>query len=296
MKILVFGAGAMGREYASSQQGSDDISIEAFLDNDAALHGRDIDGIAVRHPEAMRELDFEKVVIAVGAPQAIKDIYAQLKSAGTPSERIDIFIPTPNIYNEYANPRVRWLRSFAELARARRLTGSVAECGVFRGDFAEYINKYFFGRTVYLFDSFEGFRDEDREFEAASNDPNFQDSIFAKGPVFTSTSLELVASRLKKFDKCLIIKGYFPESAFGVNDRFCFVNLDMDLYKPTLAALDFFWEKMTPGGVILLHDYFLKETPGVKAAVDDFEKSLSRPLTVMPIGDSISLAIIKGDE
>ncbi len=278
MKILIFGAGAMGREYASSQQDSDDISIEAFLDNDAALHGRDIDGIAVRPPEAIWKLDFEKVVIAVGAPQAIKDIYAQLTSMGAPSERIDIFIPTPNVYNEHTNPRVRWLREFAELARARRLTGSVAECGVYRGDFAEYINKYFFGRTVYLFDSFEGFRDEDREFEEASNDPNFQASRLAKGPVFTRTSLKLVSQRLKKFDKCVIIKGYFPESAAGVNDRFCFVHLDMDFYKSMRAALDFFWEKMTPGGVILLHDYFPKETPGVKAAVDDFEKSLSRPL------------------
>jgi hypothetical protein len=68
----------------------------------------------------------------------------------------------------------------------------------------------------------------------------------------------------------------------------------MDLYKPTLAALYFFWERMTPGGVVLLHDYFHPELPGVKQAVDDFEKETQTRISKSPIGDFCSVALVKG--
>lgn len=66
-------------------------------------------------------------------------------------------------------------------------------------------------------------------------------------------------------------KGYFPQTAEGITDTFCFVNLDMDLYKPTLAGLNFFWEKMETG-IILVHDYFSEVYEGVKSAVESFVK------------------------
>ncbi|MCI8524143.1 MAG: hypothetical protein HFI62_13190 [Lachnospiraceae bacterium] len=50
---------------------------------------------------------------------------------------------------------------------------------------------------------------------------------------------------------------------------------------------------MEIGGVILLHDYFHPDLPGVKAAVADFEKELSQALPKIPIGDHCSIAIIK---
>ena len=45
------------------------------------------------------------------------------------------------------------------------LPGNVAELGVYKGKFARYINRYFPGRKLYLFDTFAGFdkRDADRE-------------------------------------------------------------------------------------------------------------------------------------
>ena len=50
------------------------------------------------------------------------------------------------------------------------IQGSVAECGVYLGDFAYFINKYFSNRTMYLFDTFEGFdvRDVEKEKELAT--------------------------------------------------------------------------------------------------------------------------------
>ena len=100
-------------------------------------------------------------------------------------------------------------------------------------------------------------------------------------------------NRMLHPEKCVLRKGYFPDTAVGLNDTFCFVNLDMDLYQPMLEGIRFFWENMCPGGIILLHDYFEPQLPGVRRAVADFEQEHG-PVCKAPIGDFMSLAIIKG--
>lgn len=91
----------------------------------------------------------------------------------------------------------------------------------------------------------------------------------------------------------VIKKGYFPESMQGVEDKFCFVNLDMDLYVPMLNGLRFFWEKIVNGGCILLHDYFSDVFQGVKQAVDTFEREREIQIAKTPIGDGCSIALLK---
>ena len=41
--------------------------------------------------------------------------------------------------------------------RKRNVPGNVAEVGVFRGEFAQYINEVFPQKKLYLFDTFDGF-------------------------------------------------------------------------------------------------------------------------------------------
>lgn len=94
-----------------------------------------------------------------------------------------------------------------------------------------------------------------------------------------------------------IRKGFFPETAKNIDEQFAFVNLDFDLYAPTLAGLEFFWPRMSNGGVILVHDYFSfgvyeeYSFGKVKTAVEEFSNSMSVPY--IPIGDKLSIAFIK---
>jgi len=39
------------------------------------------------------------------------------------------------------------------------------------------------------------------------------------------------------------------------DERFAFVMIDFDRYEPTLAALKFFYSRVSPGGFIFVHDY-----------------------------------------
>jgi O-methyltransferase len=85
-------------------------------------------------------------------------------------------------------------------------------------------------------------------------------------------------------------KGIFPETAKDVNDKFCFVSLDVDLYEPTKEGLKFFYPLLSPGGVIMVHDFNNLNYKGVREAVLEFcrEKGIS----YVPIPDIGGTVII----
>ncbi len=78
-----------------------------------------------------------------------------------------------------------------------------------------------------------------------------------------------------------------------MEDSFCFVHLDMDLYRPTLAGLRFFYPRLVAGGVMAVHDFFSSSFPNVKKAVCKFADSVPGGVRMFPLGDAISIGIIK---
>jgi O-methyltransferase len=78
-------------------------------------------------------------------------------------------------------------------------------------------------------------------------------------------------------------QGFFPDSAQNIKEvTYAFVHLDADLYQPTLAALKYFYPKLSAGGVIIIHDYN-HTWDGIPKAIDEF--SLAIPETFMEIAD-----------
>lgn len=279
-RVVLMGAGGTGREYSCELLKKGEVKIVAFLDNSKAKQGTKINGIEVYAPAEVSNMHYDEVVVV--APGLETDIVKQLLSLGVPEDKITIYKNSGQIHIETRNT---WLADFAKTVHMRGLSGNVAEAGVFRGDFAMKINGAFPGRTLYLFDTFEGFPEEDVEKEQMKSN--------SKAGYYDFTSEELVLSKLPHPEKAVVKKGYFPQTAEGVEDRFCFVNLDLDLYQPTFEGLKFFYGKMERGGVILVHDYFGIDFPNVKTAVHDFEKWLGEPLKMIPIGDTLSMAILK---
>ena len=45
--------------------------------------------------------------------------------------------------------------------------------------------------------------------------------------------------------------------------------------------------------MILIHDYYNIGLPGVKDAIDDYEKEIGRTIDKLPIGDDQSIALLK---
>jgi O-methyltransferase len=163
------------------------------------------------------------------------------------------------------------------------LTGNVAELGVYKGKFARYINQYFPDRSLYLFDTFEGFDTRDvisekqQDFSSGSQD-------------FSDTSIESVLKRMPFAEKCIPVKGFFPQSANEINDRFVFISIDADLYEPIYSGLQFFYPKLVRGGYILVHDFNNDNYKGARKAVEQF--CLEQNIGFVPIPDFGGSAII----
>ncbi len=164
--------------------------------------------------------------------------------------------------SRYAGDYVRnsSLELVAHEIHERNIQGAAAELGVYRGDFAKIINELFPDRRLYLFDTFEGFDGKDVGIDRESR---YSDEV----QDFSGTSVETVLEKIPHPANCLIKKGYFPESAEGVDDEFAFVSIDADLYKPIFEGLRFFYPKLVKGGYIFVHDYNNDEYQGAKAAV-----------------------------
>jgi len=109
---------------------------------------------------------------------------------------------------------------------------------------------------------------------------------------FSNTSLELVKKYIGENENVQYYSGYFPKSAEILPEtNYAFVHLDADLYNPTLAALYYFYPRLSKGGVIIIHDYN-HNWEGVKKAIDEFSKTI--PETIIEIGDWLgSVMIVK---
>lgn len=240
-------------------------------------------GIPIYPATRITTLVFDRIV--VGTFTGLYEIADQLRGMGICEQKIDVSYIELSV-----KAREAFVKDFAKEVYDREMHGSVAEVGVYRGDFARVINEAFADRNLYLFDTFEGFSVQDLKQD--------RDGTMGKDlgqRHFSNTSIELVLAKMPHKDKCIIKKGWFPQSAQDLEeDKFCFVNLDCDLYEPILAGLEFFYPKMVRGGVILIHEYFSQGYIGVKEAVNEFLKNhnLGSAFKV-PIGDHLSIAIIK---
>jgi Macrocin-O-methyltransferase (TylF) len=157
------------------------------------------------------------------------------------------------------------------------IEGDFAELGVWRGNTAAVL-AYFAQpqhRTVYLFDTFEGFSERDfKGVDAGAWPKNF-----------ANTSLDMVREVVgAPWSACQVVAGYFPDSLQPQHrdKRYAIVSLDCDLYEPMKAGLEFFYPRMPRGGLLMLHDYSSRQWPGTKQAVDEFCRATGELTVLLP--------------
>jgi Macrocin-O-methyltransferase (TylF) len=165
--------------------------------------------------------------------------------------------------------------------------GDYIEMGTQYGGTAKLIHDLMLpDRHLFCFDTFEGFPQADLDEES---------KLFQHG--FTTESIRPLAMEIVRdiitdqspSDRLTLVKGRVPETLAPYEDhRWRFAHLDMDLYEPTRAALEWLWPRMVPGGIISFHDYGALQ--GVRKAVDDFVRPLHR--LAIPMGDRFGSAVI----
>lgn len=173
-----------------------------------------------------------------------------------------------------------WLQ--IERLKKEKIAGAFAEVGVYQGETARMMHEMDPSRRLHLFDTFEGFDKKDLE-------PSDNKSV-NHGIDFSDTSLESVVKFINGNSNIEFHKGYFPATTKDLPvERYAFVHLDADLYNPTIAGLRYFYPLLSPGGVIIVHDYN-HTWEGVTRAVDEFSKTI--PENLNEISDWLGSVII----
>jgi O-methyltransferase len=188
--------------------------------------------------------------------------------------------------------RLRRAQRAYQLARyaeaAARVPGNRIECGVFFGlsaliigETLRAVDASFDGTGLYLVDSFEGL-----------SAPHPADAV-ARGRAprqghFGGPSVEHVQGVMAAYPSCRIVKGWIPEALDKLPESaWAFVHLDVDLYEPTLGALDYFMPRLAPGAVVVNDDYGSALFPGAGQAWDEFFVSRGLPFVVLDSGQAV---------
>lgn len=197
---------------------------------------------------------------------------------------IDMYASKPLRYSE---TRIASLEMAAREIYARKIGGVCAEAGVYQGRFASYINEFFPDKKLYLFDTFEGFPDKDVEIDR-ENGYTLADNSF-----FRDTSVDIVLNKMKYREKIIVKKGYFPDTTDGIEEMFCFVSLDMDMYLPIKAGIEYFYPRLVAGGYIFIHDCNIEHSSfkGARKALIEFAERERVGYVMLP--DNCTAVIVK---
>lgn len=180
--------------------------------------------------------------------------------------------------------REQTLAFFAEEINRRNIKGNVAEIGVSKGEFAQKINRLFPDRMLYLFDTFEGLNAKDKEKALNMGWGEKQYALAEKG-----TPVEEVLQNMPCREKCIVKKGYFPES-FDLDEELAFVSLDVDFYESTIRGLEVIYPRLSRGGYIMVHDFHNLSYTETRNAVIDFCEA--NGVAYVPIPDVGGTAVI----
>lgn len=192
------------------------------------------------------------------------------------------------LYQKYAD-KDRFMIFWLQMQRLEKknIQGAIAELGVYRGETAALLHALAPERDLHLFDTFSGFRQEDLVGESG-------EAATYTTANFADTSLDFVQNRLGYSHKILYHEGDIAEVSKQMPElRFALVSLDADLAKPTAAGLAYFYPRMQPGGVIIVHDYNPK-WPGLIEAVDSFLKTIPESPVLMTDVNG-SLVIVRNE-
>lgn len=158
----------------------------------------------------------------------------------------------------------------------RRIDGAIVECGVFKGGSAAVLAKSTSStRPLYLFDSFQGLP------EPGDRDGRMANEKFHEGWCQADVSdVRGLLSRLRvPSSRIHIVPGWFHDT-FGTVDipSVALLHIDADWFDSVRLCLDTFYDKVQPGGLVVLDDY--GRWPGCNRAADGFlaERGLSELL------------------
>lgn len=177
------------------------------------------------------------------------------------------------------------------------IPGAVIECGVFKGTsfvrfamFRELLGNYFSHKLI----AFDVFSDDYPDTQFAEDKAYRDHWISTAGPSSISTeqlTQVLEDKQVKNFeliagDVCKTMPAYVKQHP-GL--KVALLNVDIDFVEPTVCVLESLWDRVMPGGIVLLDNYAGEDQAGNSLhgdthGVDQFFKDKDVLIQRFPFG------------
>jgi len=166
---------------------------------------------------------------------------------------------------------------------AKNIPGDFIDCGVNTGFCARSLMHYIsfekLSKKYFLLDTFSGL---DPRYSSAKELEIHKTMKYDKQDLY-----ETVKNTFEGFN-VEIIKGPVPDTLSKVKtNAVAFLHLDMNSSIPEVAALDFFWNKMSKGGIVLFDDYAYENNHVMKATHDAWAKKHGVEILSLPTAQGL---------
>lgn len=179
--------------------------------------------------------------------------------------------------------RMYHLYNAARYLSQAKVAGDMLECGVWRGGSMMLVAKTLLeagdtGRTLHLFDTYEGHPKPDSKLDVDMWGNRAVDEwIDLRKTDETSdwarVTIDEVRANMQStgypMDKVKLVKGMVEKTAAAnVPEKLALLRLDTDWYASAKVSLEVFWPRLVVGGVLIVDDY--GHYKGQRKAVDEF--------------------------
>jgi O-methyltransferase len=168
-----------------------------------------------------------------------------------------------------------------EAAVRNNIPGDVMETGVWRGGATILMTAILEGlndtsRRVWVADSFKGLPPPKAEFAADAGDTHHEFPALA-------ISLRRVRENFSRYgllnDRVVFLEGFFSDTLPTCEvEQLCVLRLDGDMYESTIVALESLYDKISPGGYLIVDDF--GAVKGCELAVEEFraKRGITEPM------------------
>ena len=150
---------------------------------------------------------------------------------------------------------------------AAQVPGDATEFGCYVGTTSVYLAERLkdTGRTLWLYDSFEGLPPKTTEDRSPAGEQ------FVTGELL-ATKKQLIKNLMQAHVPMpKITKGWFNElTEQQVPERIAFAFLDGDYYHSIKDPLKLIWPRLSPGAIVVVDDYANEALPGAAKAVNEW--------------------------
>lgn len=156
------------------------------------------------------------------------------------------------------------------------LAGDFVECGVLHGAGAHIIIDALgfakLDKQYWLYDPFD-FKEGDAHEPIEGLDSMLYDKV---------------KQRFSFAQNVRLVRGYIPDSfVLGCPDEIAFMHIDMNNAEAEKAALEHLWNRVVPGGIVILDDYGWVFYSKQKEAADTFFKKNDHLVLELPTGQGL---------